>query len=120
MIKFLLFFSIFVAEMAIAGTLDCQAFIDGRGHKSGKSYALTPMQKEPSMLIVKVGEYSFVVDTLEMKSKNSLRLFIHDLKADYTAMSDAAMKPIGSQQEARLQQIIGYDSSDPMTPALES
>ncbi|MEK7357560.1 MAG: hypothetical protein AAB250_13995 [Bdellovibrionota bacterium] len=112
---FSFFFVFTIAMAASAADLECSAFIDGRGHTSAKSYALTPMQKDPTLLIAKVGEYSFVVDTIELSKNGSLRLFIHDLKADYTAMSDGVMKPIGRQKEARLQQIIGYDSRDPMT-----
>lgn len=119
MSKLVVVLSVFLSTFnAAAADLLCQGFLHGRGHSSGKVYTLSPMQKDPTLLIAKVGEYSFVVDTIELKSTNSLRLFIHDLKGDYTAMSDGVMKPIGSQKEARLQQIIGYDSRDPMTLSL--
>lgn len=106
-----------IAQTAAAG-LTCHGFFHGRGHKATKIYPLAPMKQDATLLSAKVGDFSFVVDTVELTKNGSLRLFIHDLKADYTAMSDGVMKKIGSQRESRLQQIIGYETSEPMTVGL--
>lgn len=104
-----------VASQASAA-FTCSAFLHGRGHSTAKIYSLVPMKQDETLLSVKVGDYSFVVDTLEYKKNGNLVLFIHDLEADYTAVSNGQMKKIGSSgREARLQAIIGYDSADPMT-----
>jgi len=106
------------AGSANAADLKCQAFIDGRGYSSANVLVLTPMAQNNTMLMVKKDSYSFVVDTLEFAKNGSLRLFIHDIKEDHTAVSDGLMKKIGSEHEAHLEQIIGYDSKDPMTLSL--
>lgn len=117
--RMLILVSVLISSIsASAAGLECFGYLHGRGHTANKTYPLTPMEKDKTLLIAKVGEFSFVVDTIELKKLSSLRLFIHDLKGDYTAMSDGVLKPIGSQKEARLQQIIGYDTSDPLTLGL--
>ena len=107
-----------VASGARAADLKCQAFIDGRGYSSADTLILTPMAQDKTLLMVKKDTYSFVVDTLEFAKNGSLRLFIHDIKEDHTAVSDSVMKKIGSQKEAHLEQIVGYESKDPMTLSL--
>lgn len=112
-----LFLSVF-AQAAIAGDLKCWGVLIGQGHSVNQTYPLQPMVKDPTLLIAKKDQYSFVVDTIELDSHGSLRLFIHDTKGDYTAMSDGQFKLTGTWQEWRLQQIIGYETSSPLTVSL--
>lgn len=108
----------FMTTAAFASGLQCWGIIIGRGYSAAYRYELTPMREDKSMLSARKDQFSFVVDTFELASNNSLRLFIHDVKADYTATMDGQFKKIGSFEEIRLQQIIGYDTPEPMTVAL--
>lgn len=107
-----------MTSSAFAAGLQCWGIIIGRGYSAADRYELTPMREDATMLSARKDQFSFVVDTFELASKNSLRLFIHDVKADYTATMDGQFKKIGTWDELRLQQIIGYDTTEPMTVAL--
>lgn len=102
----------------LAAALACSGFIDGRGYSLKDRINLKPMPQDKYMLQAQKDQFSFVVDFIELEKLGSVRLFIHDKKADYTATNDGSFKTIGASKEIRLQQIIGYDSNEPMTLSL--
>ncbi len=96
----------------ILSLLFCQAVLIGRGYSAQDVHILKPLPKDKLLLVAKKDEFTFVADLIDYASTKSIRLFVHDVKADYTAVSDGVMNSNG---EIALKQIIGYDTADPLT-----
>lgn len=96
----------------ILSLLFCQAVLVGRGYSVQDVYVLKPSPKDKLLLVAKKDEFMFVADLVDYDSTGAIRLFVHDVKADYTAVSDGVMNSNG---EVALKQIIGYDTTDPLT-----
>lgn len=90
----------------------CQAVLIGRGYSAGEVHHLKPLPQDEMVLAAKKDHYSFVVDLFDYSTTNTIRMFVHDVKADYTAVSSGSF---GANNEITLKQVIGFETSDPLT-----
>ncbi len=80
------------------------------------TYELKPSSSDALLLVAKKDQFSFVADLVDYSTTGKIRLFVHDVKADYTAVSNGTFN--GVTGEISLKQVIGYDTSDPLTVSL--